>query len=180
MGQFPPNPPTERIPSVIPMALPDYMLGSFQMESSEGFDEFMYELGVNMFTRKIANNLTPVQEIRMEEGEICIDTLTSFKNTKTKFKLGVAWDEYTADGRNTTTLANREEDTIIKVQTPEASTGYHTTREEREFTKDGSTMTLRLIIPSKPEIKCVRIYKRVEPGAQPETAEGETEDVTKW
>merc|ERR1712133_73953 len=59
-----------------------------------GFDEFMYELGVNMVTRKIANNLTPIQEIRMEEDDICIDTLTSFKNTKTKFKLGVAWDEY--------------------------------------------------------------------------------------
>ena len=33
------------------MAVPEKMLGSFQMETSEGFDEFMYELGVNMFTR---------------------------------------------------------------------------------------------------------------------------------
>ena len=33
------------------MAVPDMMLGSFQMETSEGFDEFMYEMGVNMFTR---------------------------------------------------------------------------------------------------------------------------------
>ena len=33
------------------MAVPEKMLGSFQMEASEGFDEFMYELGVNVFTR---------------------------------------------------------------------------------------------------------------------------------
>ena len=33
------------------MAVPEKMLGSFQMENSEGFDEFMYELGVNVFTR---------------------------------------------------------------------------------------------------------------------------------
>ena len=35
------------------MAVPEIMLGSFQMETSEGFDEFMYELGVNMFTRLV-------------------------------------------------------------------------------------------------------------------------------
>ena len=33
--------------------MPELMLGSFQMETSEGFDEFMYEMGVNMFTRLI-------------------------------------------------------------------------------------------------------------------------------
>ena len=33
------------------MAVPEKMLGSFQMETSEGFDGFMYELGVNVFTR---------------------------------------------------------------------------------------------------------------------------------
>ena len=35
------------------MSVPEMMLGSFQMETSEGFDEFMYEMGVNMFTRLI-------------------------------------------------------------------------------------------------------------------------------
>jgi len=152
------------------MVLPDIMIGSFQMESSEGFDEFMYEMGVNIFTRKIANNLYPLQEIKVEDGEVCIDTLTSFKNTKSKFPLGPAWEEYTADGRTTQTVAALEGNTLVKVQTPEVSTGYHTTREERHFSEDGTVMTLRLIIPAKPEIKCNRLYKRVEP-----TPEGEGE-----
>jgi len=154
------------------MAVPEMMLGSFQMETSEGFDEFMYEMGVNMFTRKIANNLYPLQEIRMEEdGQMSIDTFTSFKNTKTKFPLGTAWEEYTADGRTAQTVTTIEGNLIVKVQTPDAATGYHTTREEREFSEDGATMTLRLIIPAKPEIVCTRIYKRVVP-----TPEEESED----
>ena len=32
---------------------------------------------------------------------------------------------------------------MVKVQTPDTATGYHTTREEREFSEDGTTMTLR-------------------------------------
>merc|ERR1712217_202352 len=165
------------------MAVPEKMLGSFQMETSEGFDEFMYELGVNMFTRKIANNLYPLQEIRMEDDQMCIDTFTSFKNTKTKFPLGTAWEEYTADGRTTQTITTIEGNSIIKVQTPDAATGYHTTREEREFSEDGTTMTLRLIIPAKPEIVCARVYKRVVPSAEGESeekTEAAEENVAQW
>ena len=31
--------------------LPDYMIGDWKMESSEGFDNFMWELSVDWFTR---------------------------------------------------------------------------------------------------------------------------------
>ena len=78
--------------------------------------------------------------------------------------MGTAWEEYTADGRTTQTITTIEGNSIIKVilktlspiitfsifnatmvkvQTPDAATGYHTTREEREFSEDGTTMTLR-------------------------------------
>ena len=33
--------------------LPNYMLGEFQLETSQGFEDFMYEIGVNWFTRKV-------------------------------------------------------------------------------------------------------------------------------
>ena len=33
--------------------LQPYMLGEFQLETSEGFEDFMYQLGVNWFTRKV-------------------------------------------------------------------------------------------------------------------------------
>ena len=56
-----------------------------------------------------------------------------------------------------------------QVQTPDPSTGYHTTREVREWGEEGN-MTLHLEIPAKPEIVCKRFYKKVEPV---EEAEGE-------
>ena len=51
------------------MALPDYMIGDFQMETSEGFNDFMYEMGVNFVTRNIANNLYPLQQIRQDKDD---------------------------------------------------------------------------------------------------------------
>ena len=142
--------------------IPDIMVGDVQMESSVGFDELMYELGVNILTRKIGNSLYPLQQIRKQDGEITVETLTSFKNTKIVFKLGTTFEEYTADGRNTQTMATVEGNKLIKIQTPEASTGYHTTKEIREFKDDGNVMVLHLTIPAKPEIVCTRFYKRVE------------------
>ena len=32
--------------------LPDFMLGEFKMETSEGFEDFLYEIGINWFNRK--------------------------------------------------------------------------------------------------------------------------------
>ena len=64
-----------------------------------------------------------------------------------------------------------EENKLVKVQVPDASTGYHTTKEVREWSEDGKAMTLHLMIPAKPEIVCKRFYKRVEEPAQTEEAE---------
>ena len=37
--------------------LPANMLGKYQLETSEGFSDFMSEIGVNWFTRQVASNL---------------------------------------------------------------------------------------------------------------------------
>ena len=50
-------------------ALPEFMVGDFQMETSEGFNDFMYEMGVNFVTRNIANNLYPLQQIRQDKDD---------------------------------------------------------------------------------------------------------------
>ena len=116
------------------------------------------------------------------------ETITSFKSTKIEFKLGEEFDEFTADGRDCKTIAKVEGRKLIKVrkpyliylfdsiiqlnvqvQTPDPSTGYHTTREVREWSEQGD-MTLHLEIPAKPEIVCKRGYKKVEPVKE---AEGE-------
>merc|ERR1711902_43641 len=39
--------------------LEPYMLGKFELESSNGFEDFMTEIGVGFLTRKVACALTP-------------------------------------------------------------------------------------------------------------------------
>jgi len=150
-----------------PLLLPEYMLGNFKMESSTGFNDAMWELGVDWFTRQIANGLYPLHKNRQntETGEISIDTETTLKSSYTKFFLNVPWEEYTLDKRTTTTVAKLEGNKLIKDQVPAASTGYHTTREVREFKdEDGDgvyeTMVYTLTIAGHPEATSVRIYKR--------------------
>jgi hypothetical protein len=43
--------------------LPDFMKGEFQLEGSEGYTNFLYELGIDFFTRYFMNSLTPIQKI---------------------------------------------------------------------------------------------------------------------
>ena len=64
------------------MALPAVMIGDFQMETSEGFNDFMYELSVNFATRTIANNLYPLQQLRQDKDDEVI-TLGGFLNLLT-------------------------------------------------------------------------------------------------
>ena len=64
------------------MALPACMIGDFQMETSEGFNDFMYELGVNFVTRNIANNLYPLQQIRQDPADEMISLGNKNKNNK--------------------------------------------------------------------------------------------------
>ena len=113
------------------------------METSEGFNDFMYELGVNFVTRNIANNLYPLQQIRQDPADEMIslgnnnnkqtnkpmslhiliplttETLTSFRTTKIEFKLGEEFEECTADGRDCKTLASldAEKRQLVKVRT---------------------------------------------------------------
>lgn len=119
--------------------LPEFMIGDFQMETSEGFNDFMYEMGVNFVTRNIANNLYPLQKITQDPADEMVtlgedkcydvmkskmfhifhsltETLTSFKSTKIEFKLGEEFDEFTADGRDCKTIATVEGRKLIKVR----------------------------------------------------------------
>ena len=73
------GPPDSSTPRHRDMALPAFMIGDFQMETSEGFNDFMYELGVNFVTRNIANNLYPLQQLRQDKDDEII-TLGWFLN----------------------------------------------------------------------------------------------------
>ncbi|XP_023348461.1 fatty acid-binding protein [Eurytemora carolleeae] len=144
--------------------LPDQMLGEFKLETSEGFTDFMYEIGVRWIKRQIACTLYPVQQIKeADDGEISVDTLTTFKSLYTKFKLNEPWEEYTGDGRYTKTTTTVQDLSLIKVQIPKPDATFNkTTREVRQFSPDGQTMTVINTIEGLPNKKSVRVYKRTQ------------------
>lgn len=72
----------------------------YKLEKTENFEEYMKELGVGFMTRKIGNNTYPVVELlKNEDDSFTLNTLSTFKNTSIKFKLGEEFDEETVDGR---------------------------------------------------------------------------------
>jgi len=147
------------LPCLASAALPPYMLGKYQLETSQGFDDFMYEVGVNWFTRKIACALYPTAKNTQIGERIKINTSSTFKNSEVEFELGVPFTEHTADGRTVITTASLVGDSIIKKQ--DGQNGAVSTVETREFREGGRKMALIHIIPNKPSIRSIRIYKRI-------------------
>merc|ERR1711983_356787 len=96
----------------------------------------MYEIGVNWFTRTIACSLYPTATNRNLGGDtVGIDTASTFKSTSIDFEFGLPFDETTGDGTKVKTTATLSGNTLIMDQN-------HT-------------------IPGKPEIKSVRVYKKI-------------------
>jgi hypothetical protein len=69
------------------------------MESSENFDAYMQAVGVNAITAKLGSAAKPTVTISVEGDTWTLKTETTFKKTTIQFKLGVEFDEETADGR---------------------------------------------------------------------------------
>merc|ERR1711981_358901 len=150
------------LPSLVAAAqLPDHMLGQYQLETSEGFSDFMYEIGVSWFTRTIACSLYPTATNKNLGGNtVGIDTSSTFKSTSIDFEFGVPFVETTGDGTKVETTATLSGNTLTKDQRAVDSSGVSRI-EKRIFRQNGQIMDLIHTIPGKPEIKSVRVYKKI-------------------
>lgn len=102
----------------------EQFVGTWTLDSSDSFDEYMKAIGkfihprshhqyswtdlyfcvsgVSPATRKMGNLVKPDLVFSVaEDGVICLKTVSTFKNTEIKFKLGEEFDETTADNRMT-------------------------------------------------------------------------------
>merc|ERR1712154_595661 len=139
--------------------LPEHMLGTYQLETSEGFSDFMYEIGVSWFTRTIACSLYPTATNRNLGGDtVGIDTSSTFKSTSIDFEFGVPFPETT--GTKVETTATLSGNTLTKDQRAVTSSGVSRI-EKRIFRQNGEIMDLIHTIPGKSEIKSVRVYKKI-------------------
>jgi len=100
----------------------DAFIGTWKMESSENFENYMKAVGVSLVTRKVAANLKPNYVISSEPDEVFnLRTESSFKNADMKFKLGQEFDETTTDGRKCKSVVRLEGRCLVQDQRGEVA-----------------------------------------------------------
>lgn len=84
--------------------------GKYKLEKSEKFDEFLDKLGVGFMVKTAAKTLKPTFEVAKENDQYVFRSLSTFKNTEIKFKLGEEFEEDRADGKRVKTVINKDGD----------------------------------------------------------------------
>eukprot|EP01054_Gregarina_sp_Poly1_P007335 Gregarina_sp_Poly_1__7334@NODE_4044_length_763_cov_6_780172_g2635_i0_p1_GENE_NODE_4044_length_763_cov_6_780172_g2635_i0NODE_4044_length_763_cov_6_780172_g2635_i0_p1_ORF_typecomplete_len144_score23_75Lipocalin_7/PF14651_6/1_5e30Lipocalin/PF00061_23/1_3e21DUF5640/PF18692_1/0_0026_NODE_4044_length_763_cov_6_780172_g2635_i0331726 len=121
----------------------------YKLASSDKFDEYMKAVGVGLVTRKMGNAVSPVIELKENNGEYTLTSESTFKNITLTFKLGQEFEQETADGRKVMTTFTLDGNKLIEVQK-----GEKDSKIVREFSDDEVKMTLTV-----DDIVCTRIYK---------------------
>ncbi|XP_022064016.1 fatty acid binding protein 4b [Acanthochromis polyacanthus] len=124
--------------------------GTWTLDASDNFDEYMKEIGVSFATRQMGNLAKPNLMISVgDDGFISMKSESTFKTTEIKFKLNEEFDETTADGRNTKTTITFENGKLVQKQSWDGKT----TTLEREI-KDGK-LTAKCVMG---DVVAVRTY----------------------
>ncbi|KAG8520514.1 Fatty acid-binding protein 9 [Galemys pyrenaicus] len=91
-------------------------LGTWKLESSENFEEYMKELGVSAAIRNVVELVKPSTTISVDGDKVNIKTESSFNNTEISFKLGEEFDETTADNRKVKSTVTLNGDSMVHIQ----------------------------------------------------------------
>ncbi|XP_077599728.1 cellular retinoic acid-binding protein 2b [Stigmatopora nigra] len=137
--------------------IPDFS-GKWKMKSSEGFEELLKALGVNVFVRKIAVAAasSPTVEVTHQGESFSIKTSTSIRTTHVYFTVGQSFNETTVDGRPCTSFPKWESEGKISCeQTLEKGDGPKTTW-IRELTDDGELV----LTMTAGDVVCTRVYEK--------------------
>ncbi|XP_021244128.1 uncharacterized protein LOC110394542 [Numida meleagris] len=137
--------------AAIAMAI-DAFLGKWCLVSSEGFEEYMKELGVGMAMRKMGSMAKPDVYIIKEGDTITVKTESTFKTSQFSFKIGEKFEENTLDGRKTQTLVSLKDDGSLI--------------QEQEWDGKKTVITRKLVDGQlvvecdMNGVKCVRVYQK--------------------
>nr|WLG17454.1 fatty acid-binding protein C [Brachionus koreanus] len=131
--------------------------GTWVLEKSENFEEFMKELGVGLILRKVGNTVTPTLIISNNGNEWSIKMRSTFKNTDDNFTLGEEFDDETTDGRKIKCLYNLDGDKLICEQRDRKTRALQVTavRSIDENGKMVEVLTCKTVVAK-------RYFKRVE------------------
>ncbi|XP_047455893.1 cellular retinoic acid-binding protein 2a [Mugil cephalus] len=132
--------------------------GTWEMTSSENFEELLKALHVNPIYRKIAVKAAanPQVAIVHEGDNLTIKTSTTVRTTNITFVVGEEFRETTVDGRDCMSLPRWETDSKISCEQRLLKGEGPKTTWTREITSDG-----RLILTfTADDVICTRIYER--------------------
>ena len=116
------------------------LIGTWGLESQEGFDEYMKHIGVGMILRKMGNTLKPDYILSKEGASWKMVTSSTFKTTELTCQEGVEVDETTADDRAIKATVTFEGEKMIHVQNDPATPANNTVVER--FVEGDKLITL--------------------------------------
>ena len=133
----------------------DLIPGIYIYETSQNFDSYLEELGVNYILRQFAGWVTPIVNISTTcprpgdltnvECEWTIYTKTVVKEHSVSFKLNEKKNDITMDGRNIQfVLAQTRSNQWVEIQTDGGDKGSKITKITRDFFVDRMQVTLEI------------------------------------
>jgi len=126
--------------------------GKYKLEKSENFDNFLDKLGVGFMVKTAAKTLKPTLEVEVKDDTYIFRSLSTFKNTEIKFKLGQEFEEDRADGKRVKTVVTKEGDNkFVQKQFGDKEVNI-----VREFNGDEVVVTAQVA-----DVTSVRTYKRI-------------------
>jgi len=125
--------------------------GKFKLASSDNFDEFLKELGVNFVLRNLAKTSTPVVEITKDGDLYSLKTTTAIKNSEIKFELGKEFEEARMDGKNVKSVMVADGNKLVQTQF-----GDKEVKIVREF--NGNELKVTATVGP---VVSVRVYNRI-------------------
>ncbi|KAM6456650.1 fatty acid-binding protein 5-like [Liasis olivaceus] len=129
-------------------------IGKWRLISSEGFEDYMKELGVGMAMRKMGNMAKPDVIIsKNDDGQVTFKTESTFKTSEFTCKLGEKFDENTVDGRKTQTLITLDDNSVL-IQLQKWDGKETTITRKIEVGK----MIVECVMNG---VKCTRVYQKV-------------------
>lgn len=97
------------------LTMADAFVGIWKLVGSKNFD-CMKSTGVGFATRQVANMTKPTTIIEVNGDTIIIKTQSTFKSTEISFKLGVEFDETTADDRKVKSIVTLDGGKLVHLQ----------------------------------------------------------------
>ncbi|KAG7500645.1 fatty acid-binding protein, heart-like [Solea senegalensis] len=131
----------------------DAFVGTWNLKTTEKFEEYMTALGVGYALRKLGSMTKPTTVISVEGDSVTVKTQSTLKNTELTFKLGEEFDETTADDRKVKSLVTLEDGKMVHIQ----KWGSKETSLVREVNGDALILTLTM-----GDVVCTRRYERAQ------------------